>query len=258
MIRKYRWIVLIITSVLTLILAVGGIGRSAFHIFMPLLSKGAGMLVNAITFALFCLVLVSGILKGRTTMVSALLKAAMIAIWVLVAALLGKLASAYLDPKYPVAVVVGALSVVAVLFGVVYFKRRKKSVDAASANSIRKSASAAGANKYSFSVLYGSSFVLMIASIFYFIITYNGGNNFFVMMPLAAMLVGVILWRVARWRGFLLIAFCYVLACAVVNIYGSVVAYGFRAVGAVSAFSLMYLSLLLPLADLYCRKVEID
>lgn len=256
MIRKYRWVIAIIATLATLFCVYNSIVTSNFSLIQPVYSKGLNCLFNALTFALFCVSLVLGVVSGKSKILPSLRKAASVSIWVLLVAIAASVLSAFWSPKSPL-IIISILEVMVLVFTVLFYYRRR-SVAAKSINStaIRRSASGSGVIKYAYSLMYGSLLIMLVASIVYFILTYKMGNNFFIMAPLASVLLALLLWRVFKWRGFLLVSYMFTLYVAAVYLYGTVLSYQFSALGVVMAFTFLYLVVLLSLVELYCRKEE--
>lgn len=256
-IRKFRWIILIIASIVSILLVCNIFVTQSSGLFSPVFNSGLNILLNSVTFALFCLVLILGVVSGRAKLSVFSRRALVLAIWVLLLAVTGKVCSRYLNPSGLENVVLMASEVIVILlFILIYFKRRNKYAELVASSSIRKSAEGAGKIRYSLSVLYGSMLVQTVALIVYFILTYRSANDLFIMAPLAGMLLMTILWYVVGWRGFLLLGYVWILLCAGVYLYGTFGSYQFSAFGEILSFTLLYLSSLLPLGDLYCRREE--
>lgn len=221
-------------------------------------SSGLNSLLNAIVFALFCISLTVSVKSGRNKLAVSSRKALLTAIWVLVLTVVGTVCSRLLDPgKYGNWIVIAADAVVCLLFVLIYFKRRNRYADMTTSNSIRRSATSSGQVKYALSVLYGSFMVMTLVQVVYFILTFKSpSGDMFVLLPLAASLLSVFLWRLSGWRGFLLVCAMAVLFFASVFLYGTYSNYGFDAAGEILSFTLLYLSLIVPLCDLYCRREE--
>lgn len=256
MIRKARPFILVVAILAALAGAWYALHNPSFKISQPQLSFGLRTLFTAITFALYCCVLVFSIISGRSKFAFSAVKAAKILIWMLLLAIVGALVSRYVTTAYPSEIMYASIGVVAIAFIWRYVARRKRSSDAVSSTAIRRSAAGSGASKYSFAMLHGALLVAMLATVTYFFLTMKKSDNYFILAPLAATLVSIILWRIVRWRGMLLVAILAVLSAAIIFVYGSVVSYGFSAFAPVVAFSLLYLAMLVPMCDLYCRKEQ--
>ena len=228
---------------------------SNFGLFNPRFPLGLGCLFNALAVALFCLVLVFGMARGKGGVAVPARRALTLGLWVLMIACIGLILSYYWTPdKYSKEIVLTADVVEILLFVFIYFKRRRRFSDSVSDNSIRKSASGSGAVRYAFSMLYGALIVMMLVTVVYFIITLKRGGDFFVLAPFAAAMLALVLWRLSGWRGFLLAAFSFILVNGIVYMYGTWMSYGFDSIDEVMSFTLLYMSMLLPFGDLYCRK----
>ena len=136
------------------------------------------------------------------------------------------------------------------IFLAVYFKLRKKEADKVSSTAIRKSAVASGQLKHTYTVLYGALTVMMAADILHFAVTLGGDAwNGDTLIPLAVTLLAVIFWRLVKWRGILAVAVAVDLLFAARLIF-------VNTLGISLAVSLVFVSVVLPLADLYCRKEQ--
>ena len=90
----------------------------------------------------------------------------------------------------------------------------------------------------------------MAADILHFAVTLGGDAwNGDTLIPLAVTLLAVIFWRLVKWRGILAVAVAVDLLFAARLIFVS-------ALGISLAVSLVFVSVVLPLADLYCRKEQ--
>lgn len=255
--RRFRWIILVLLSIVSIFLIrnIFIIQKSGF--FSPVFTSGFNILLNSLTFAFFCLTLILGVVSGRAKMSVFARKSLILAIWVLLVAVIGTVCSRYLKPSgFENAIVLASDILVILLLIFVYFKRRNRYAEMIASNSIRKSAEGAGKIRYAFSLLYGSILVQTVVLIVYFILTYHKANDLFIMAPLAGILLSMVLWYVVKWRGFLLLGYMWTLLCAGVYLYGTLMSYHFSALGEILAFTLLYLSSLVPLGDLYCRREE--
>lgn len=256
MIRKFRPYLLILALAATAFCTVCAIRDASAPIRQPQLSLGLRTLFNAVTFALYCIVLVLSVIGGRSKFIPSARKGLKILIWMLLLYICCSLVTRTVATSYPITVSSATASVVAAVFLWRYFVRRKQSSDSVSSNSIRRSASGSGRTKYAWAMLHGALMVSVIMSVLYFFLTLKSADNYFILAPLAAILLCLILWRIIRWRGWLLAAAVALAFEAVVFICGTFSAYGFGSFATVVAFSLLYISLLVPLCDLYCSKEQ--
>lgn len=256
MIRKFRIYILaavILADAVALYTLIKG-----FWAFPALnVGKGISILLNAVSFALYCAVLSFSVVSGRNKLKASLSKAAVIAIWSAVLGLAGAFASKFLLPEGSLVFFPLSMAVIFAITLIIYHKCRKRAADKVSATAIRKSAAASGQLKYTYTLLYGALAVLMIADIIHFSVTLGGPSwNQDTFFPLIVTLISLILWRIVKWRGFLLPAVAVDLFFLFKLVHGLVYTCGFQALGVSLAAFLVFVPILLPLADLYCRKEE--
>lgn len=256
MTRKAR-IFIIVAVILAAVAAIVALYRGLWSIPTIPVGKGARILFNAGAFALYCLILCFSVISGRNKPGTSFRKALEIAVWCAFLGLAGKLADDYLIPEGNPAVLPVSIAVILTVFLAVYFKLRKREADKVSSTAIRKSAVASGQLKHTYTVLYGALTVMMAADIIHFAVTIGGDNwNGDTLIPLSATLLAVILWRLVKWRGILAFAVATDLLFAAKLIFGMQYVKAFSALGTSLAVSLAFVSVVLPLADLYCRKEE--
>lgn len=249
MTRKIR-IYIIIAVILAAIAAIFALFRGFWSIPDLPVGKGTRILFNAVAFALYCLILCFSVMSGRNRPGTSFRKALEIAVWCAFLGLAGKLAGDYLIPEGNPAVLPVFIAVILTIFIAVYFKLRKKEADKVSSTAIRKSAEASGQLKHTYTVLYGALTVMMAADIIHFAVTLGGDTwNGDTLIPLTVTLLSVILWRLVKWRGILIVAVVTDLLFAAKLIL-------INALGVSLAVSLVFVSVVLPLVDLYCRKEQ--
>lgn len=242
------------------VLLVASIAASIYFIVSPnvtiptlSITKGLNTLLNSIAFAMVLVCFCFSVVAGRAKPAPVFIKALLILIWCGIFALASILLGRFMEVLPPSFVLLIALAVAGAVSLAVYLFRRKRASDAVSSNSIRKSAAGSGEIKYAYSILYGSLIAMLPVGALYF---FRMGYDTFILLPLAATLVGLIVWRVCKWRGILIISAAAVAVFGIIYIYGSVASYGFRAAGTVLPFEILYLTLIFPLVDLYCRREE--
>ena len=229
-------------------------------------SKGGYLLANSIVLALFCIIFSFALISGRIRPLKVLVASAKVLLWALVAFGIGELiawvVSLIVGAKFSFMgvvrgvqfdewVMIGTAVVTALIVTTCFLFGRKKSADRISATAIRKSAAASGATKYSYNLLYGTMLLLLLLSA---ILLFAIGENFFFVLPLALAAASVFLWRITTWRGWLLAAIVVTLLHAFSFLYIVIIALTMGALGVLPLFMVIYLALLLPLADLYTRK----
>ncbi|HPH53611.1 MAG: M28 family peptidase [Bacteroidales bacterium] len=229
-------------------------------------SKGGYLLANSIVLALFCLIFSFALISSRIRPLKVLVASAKVLLWALVAFAIGELiawvVSLIVGAKFSFMgvvrgvqfdewVMIGTAVVTALIVAICFFFGRKKASDRISSTAIRKSAAASGATKYSYNLLYGTMLLLLLLSA---ILLFTIGENFFFVLPLALAAASVFLWRITTWRGWLLVAIVVTLLHAFSFLYIVIIALTMGALGVLPLFMVIYLALLLPLADLYTRK----
>ena len=249
MTRKVR-VYIIIAAILAAIAAIFALFRGFWSIPDIPVGKGVRILLNAVAFALYCLILCFSVMSGRNKPRASFRKALEIAVWCAFLGLAGKFAYDYLIPEGNPVILPVSIAVILTVFIAVYFKLRKKEADKVSSTAIRKSAVASGQLKHTYTVLYGALTVMMAADIIHFAVTLGGDTwNGDTLIPLAVTLLSVILWRLVKWRGILAFA-------VVTNLLFAAKLIFVNALGVSLAASLVFVSVVLPLADLYCRKEQ--
>lgn len=229
-------------------------------------SKGGYLLANSIVLALFCLIFVFAVISGRIRPIKVLIASAKLFLWAIVAFGIGELIAWLIclitgakfsfmgivrGVQFDEWVMIGTAVITALIVLFCFITGRKRSADRISATAIRKSAAASGATKYSYNLLYGSMLLLLLLSAILLLII---DENFFFVLPLALAAASMFLWRVTTWRGWLLVAIVITLLHAFSFLYIVIIALTMGALGVLPFFILIYLALLLPLADFYTRK----
>ncbi len=256
MIRKYRVYILF-----ALILAVAVVLYAIFKGIwtFPNLSvgKGVGLLLNAVASALYCLALSFSVVSGRNKLKASFGKASVIALWSVVLGLAGKFVSEYLLPGgSPLVLPLSMAGILAVTL-IIYLKCRKRAADKVSSTAIRKSAAVSGQLKYTYPVLYGALTVMMAADIIHYSVTFRGVSwNQETLIPLVVTLISLILWRIVKWRGPLAIAVATDIFYLSALLHAFDYTCGFQALGASLAAFLVFVSVIIPISDLYFRKEE--
>lgn len=231
-----------------------------------LFSKGGYLLANSIVLALFCLIFSFALISGRIRPLKVLVASAKVLLWALAAFGLGELIAWVIclitgakfsfmgvvrGVQFDEWVLIGTAVLTALIVAICFLVGRKKSADSISSTAIRKSAAASGATKYSYNLLYGAMLLMLLLSA---VLLLTIGENFFCALPLAMAAASVFLWRITTWRGWLLAAIVVSLLHAFSFLYIVTIALTMGALGVLPLFIVIYLALLLPLADLYTRK----
>ena len=259
MIRNFRWLILGLAAVATVVWACVAVGQPQ-NGWMSLdlsLAKGPAILFDAITFALFCIVLTFGVTSGRSSLKSIFGKALKIFAWFAGLGLAVALAAHFTKFQAPAWMAVAAVALSAVGLVAIYFKDRKNAGRKTSSSAIRRSATGSGQIRHCYSVLYASLFLVVLADLGHFINDCIVAHPIEIYMDVAVALLALILWRVIKWRGILLPAIAYNLLALLLTVYNHAVAqpvdYSMAAANAISSVILSG-ALIVSLCDLYCRK----
>ncbi|MFA7034163.1 MAG: M28 family peptidase [Bacteroidales bacterium] len=232
-------------------------------------SKGGYALVNAIVLALFCLVFCFSVMTGRIKAGKVFIEALKLLGYSILAFGCGTLIAFVFSKiegvkfnfmggivgiQYDEWIMICSVSLMLLIYLLFYRKNRKRSSDAISSSAIRKSASASGATKYSFKVLYGILIVDVVLAAASYIFC---GENFLFMVPVAVAAASLLLWRIIRWRGVIIIGVVTILLLSFSFCYVLSVALSLGALGVTLMMTFLYLALIVPMVDLYCRKEKI-
>lgn len=213
---------------------------------------GVGYIVGCcIVLLVFILLLALATMSGMVMIVPVLLISLFTFAGAAVLFALGYFAVSLASGIVTLAVYIGVPAIIAALYLVVFFARKRKTVTATAANSVRRSASATAAVRYDFKVLYGAMMVSLVIAV---IALCAGKPTQYIMVPLALSCTAVLLWRILKWRGFMLLGFLaielfYLLYC--VPLVSSAAAGWFWPILVVT---LLHMSVMTPLADLYCHR----
>ena len=256
--KRFRYIVLFVTLALMFPLsqvvgrAVSGTSGSDAAAAVPGLFAGSGYFICAgIAVALFISLLLFSSVRGWIVYAPVLLYSLVIflSFWAIFA--LGYLAVAVVSGLTGMAAYIGIPSLIALIYLILFFRLRRKAVNLATASSVRLSAAAKGAAKYDFKVLYGGLTALLAVALVELCL---GNPTYFLMVPFSAVCLALILWRASGLRLFLLCGalavVLFVLVFCVPIISGTEISSFLR----ILVYSLLYLSLITPLADLYCQR----
>lgn len=132
-----------------------------------------------------------------------------------------------------------------------YFHFRRKAGEKVSSNSVRKSAAGSGQIKFDFRVLYSSMSLLLAIGIIALVV---GAPTHYLVVPLAFAVLAIALWKVAKWRGFMLIGAVTIVLYIAKYCIPEYISFASDKFWPSLALTLLYMGLILPLSDLYCRK----
>ena len=148
---------------------------------------------------------------------------------------------------------VGAPVIVIGLSLWLYFHYRKRAGEKASSGSVRRSASGSGEIKFDFKVLYSSMALLLVVAL---IALLAGAPTHYLVLPLAFATLATLLWKVSGWRGFLLLGVITTVLYIVKYCIPAYISFTTDKFWPSMALTLLYLGLIVPLSDLYCRKEQ--
>ena len=249
--KKYRWIILLIAMAATIAAAVY-IPDTQKVETAQMTTANVGYVVScAVAFALFCVVFCLALLGGRLQM-RPLMR---VLLWMAFAVLL-LVGIAFLIIRLTAGVIswlwgVGAPVIVIALFLWLYFRYRKISGDKAAETSVRKSALGAGEIRFSFRVLFASMGILLVTGIIALIV---GQPSHYLFLPLSFATLAILLWRLLKWRGFMLIGALTIVLYVLRYCIPAHISYTAGNYWPSLALTLLYLGLVVPLSDLYCRR----
>ena len=259
MIRNFRWLILALAAVATVVWACVAVVQPQSGWMSPEISlaKGPAILIDAMTFAMFCMVLAFGVASGRSSFGAMMGKALKIFAWSALPALAIALAAHFagFHSQAWMAMAVAALSAAGLV--AVYFNGRKNAGRKSSSTAIRRSATGSGQIKYCYSVLYASLFLVVLADLGRFINACITDGAVEIYPDVAAVLLALVLWRVTKWRGILLPAIVCNLFTLLVTVHNYAAVrmpdYSMAAANAISSVVLCG-ELIVSLCELYCRK----
>ena len=146
---------------------------------------------------------------------------------------------------------IGAPVIVVALFLWLYSRYRKISGDKAAEVSVRKSAYGAGEIRFAFRVVFASMGILLFTGLLALIF---GQPSHYLFMPLALSALSILLWKLLKWRGFMLIGALTVVLYVLLYCVPGYISFTPGNYWPSLALTLLYLGLIVPLSDLYCRK----
>lgn len=228
-------------------------------------SKGCYWTINIVVFALFLLLLIFEILRGRVQL-GRVLRLALVTLLaaiggLLVGELIAWISSAMAGAQFkPFGIVQGvagdnvimALScaLVAVLVGLAYLRRCGSAARSAS-GSVRASAADVAIALYRDNTLYG---VLCVMFVLGLALLTTIGENLMFFIPLALATISLILYRLTGLREWCLAGIALTLLHALSFLYTLAMALTIGAFGAVVMLALLDLMVLIPMVDIYLRK----
>ena len=256
--KKFRYIVLFVTLALMFPLsqvvgrAISGTSGSDAAAAVSGLFAGSGYFICAgIVIALFISLLLLSSLRGWILYAPMLWYSLVIFLcfWAIFA--LGYLAVAVVSGLTGMAAYIGIPSLIALIYLLIFFRLRRKAVNSATSSSVRLSAASKGAVKYDFKVLYGGLTALLAVALVELCL---GKPTYFLMVPFSAVCLVLILWRASGLRVFLLCGVLAVVLFVLVFCVPVVSGTELWAYLRILVYSLLYLNLITPLADLYCQR----
>ena len=251
--KKFRWIILLL-----LMVAMVPVARklSAGEPFTEAFSfrNGLYILGCALTLALFCVAFTFSVIRGRIALPPLFHLTLISALWVLIVFGVAWLLVRFAAGIVGLAAYIGAPVLIVALYLLFFFRGRRSAVRTASAGSVRRSAHSSAAVKYDYRVLFSALLILLVVGL---AALCTGHHTHTLFIPVAAASLSFLLWRLLQWRGFLLLGFLAVelsalVYCVPIALHGEPGAFWRMAV-----LTLLYLSVLVPLGDLYSTKEPI-
>lgn len=248
--KRFRIIILLV-ALAAAIFCAGYIPQTKTSVDDLTIADGGYMTSCAVILAIFCISFCLSLISGKLQM-SPLGK---LLLW-MGAGVLILFGITYLIIKLTAGVItwlwgIGAPVIVAGLFIWLYFRFRRIAGDKAAANSVRKSAAGSGEIKFDFRVLYASMALLLVISIIALIV---GQPSAYMMLPLAFASLSILLWRLFKWRGFNLIGVITIVLYVVKYCIPAYISFTSDRFWPSLVLTLLYLGLVVPLSDLYCRR----
>lgn len=247
--KKYRFIILII-AIAAAIFASGYI-QEPVPADQLTFENGGYTTSCAIVLGLFIISTVLSFISGRLN----LSPTAKVLLWLLVGVLVF-VGLAWLIIELTAGVIswlwgIGAPVIVVGVSMWLYFRFRKRAGDKVSSNAVRKSATGSGEIKFDFKVLYSSLALLLVIG---FIALLCGAPTHYLLVPMAFATLGIVLWRICRWRGWMLIGAVAVVLYVAKYCIPEYISFATDKFWPSMALTLLYLGVVVPLADLYCRQ----
>ena len=228
-------------------------------------SKSTYWVINITLCALFILLLISEILRGRVQWRKMLLKALYALLIAICGLALGELI-AYISSAiagatfHPFGIVQGiagdnaimATSMVVIICAVVaLYLRKQRHVARQSSGSVRANAGATAMMLNTNNTLYG---VLVLLALLSLLLLAAIGENLMFLIPLTAATLSLILCRITTLREWHLVGIALIVLHALSFLYALTMALTIGAFGAVVMLALLDLMVLIPLAEIYIRK----
>lgn len=222
-------------------------------------SQGLWLLIKSLAFALLCLLFIGSLRNGRVKGRQTFIEAGLVALWYVVALLLGMVTFNTLSekgnqvfhplwtPAYPALVWCIAAAILLVVLVWIYLKRKKKFADQVSSTAIRRSAAWSGAGKYARALLFGGLLVMSLLS------WVGSKGSFATLIPLVATELFLLLAALTRWRIWYALGALVIAAFAVLLMQQVLALEGFGVTPLIS-FIPLYLSVILPLITLTFLK----
>lgn len=224
--------------------------------FLSEMQPGLFALCNAVLLALLCALFCSSVISGRikskdflNTFLRRLVAAVVCAG---VGAAIGTAVRGVNAPMDKLIPFIAVPVVVIVLNLVFYLRSRKLAVSKGIGNSVRKSAAASSASRHSVGAVFGTLFVSVVAVVLAFVLKRGEAD---ILVPVAAAILAMLLWRITGWRLWLLAGSMIVAFQAVVTAFVLEPSVFAAAEAAVVAY--LDSSLFIGMADLYTTKGKI-
>jgi hypothetical protein len=237
-----------------------------FDIIDKYTTPGVYALWSAITLMLVCIVVCVSVVKGRVKVGTLGKTMWHTLVYLLILTLIGYLIAwitalvngydYHLFHAYPSFIndifITGAAVILIAVVSILFFlRKRRKERDKISETSVRKSAASSGELKFDFRILCADLVVSLILAALAYIFSIP---NYFILLPIFAVCVSMILWRIIRWRGILLVGIITIMLCIFGFGYTASCALSIGGMGIILPIVFLLFGMLLPLCDIYCRK----
>lgn len=249
--KKSRIIILVIAALLAMPAAYYTCVRPSVEAFAQ---GGLYLVLCAAAFALFCAIFAINVFKGRIVALPVLGTGVLIFLWAAILLGIGYLAVKFFSGIIGLAAYIGAPVVAGIAYVIVFGRLKRKAGNSVASVSVRRSAVSTGQTKFDLKVLYGAIAASFVAGL---IALLAGIDSTFFFVPCAVTVVCVLLWRLLSLRVFLLVAFVVTEYWALSSALPAAAAVTSASFLIEMALTVLYLSILAPIADLYCRETII-
>lgn len=248
--KRYRLILLLVLA-LALIPAVRYLLSDAPAPGIFSLRRGPYLILSLTTLVLVAVLYFFSLVRGRVLFPQILRMLPVVAIPAAVSFLAAWLWGRYAPSTFGPLTRMIAVVLMALCCLFIYFRGRRRATRSAAVVSIRRSAHAGAALKYDYRLLFCAMSVSLLVAL---IAVVAGTPSHLWIFPLASVSLSILLWRVLRWRFLLLLGFLAVEACALRYVLPVALSTDPGHFAASLLALVLYLSILLPLGDLYTKE----